>query len=99
LIYRGYPRVRVFMDGRSDYYGAKLGELYLNLMSVHHTWQETLDRYRVQTVLLPVNSGLAGALKESSQWKVTYDDGVAIVFQPARQSASLAALAGPNQQP
>lgn len=93
LIYRAFPRVRVFMDGRSDYYGPKLGELYLNLMSVHHTWHQTLDRYGVQAVLLPVDSGLTGALKESSRWKVAYDDGVAILFQPVGETAPLVAAA------
>lgn len=91
LIYRAFPRVRVFMDGRSDYYGPKLGELYLNLMSVHYTWHQTLDGYGVRAVLLPVDSGLAGALKESSQWKVAYDDGVAILFQPVGEAAPLVA--------
>ena len=80
LIYRFFPRIRVFMDGRSDYYGGKLGEQYLNVLGVHHTWQATLNEYGVDSILLPVDSGLAGALKETALWKVAYDDGVAILF-------------------
>ena len=83
LIYRTFPRIRVFMDGRSDYYGAEMGKLYLNLLSVHYTWQQTFDQYQVDWVLLRVNSGLAGALKESARWKIAYDDGVAILFHRA----------------
>ncbi|HZS50529.1 MAG TPA: hypothetical protein VFA54_06705 [Bryobacterales bacterium] len=94
LIYREFPRVRVFMDGRSDYYGPKLGELYLDLINVHHAWERTFQQYGVETVVLPVDSGLVGALKESPHWKVAYDDGIAIVFEraasaPARLVASV----------
>ncbi len=96
LIYRAFPRVRVFMDGRSDYYGSELGELYLNLMSANHSWRETLEQYRVDAVVLPVDCALVGAMKESAEWKVTYDDGLAIVFHraDARTSELLAAAHG-----
>ena len=92
LIYRFYPRVRVFMDGRSDYYGATVGNLYLNVIGVHYTWEKTLDDYRIRTVLLPASEGLAGAMKESRRWHMEYDDGIAILFsRSAEGSAQLAA--------
>jgi hypothetical protein len=92
LIYRFYPRVRVFMDGRSDYYGAAVGNLYLNVIGVQYTWEKTLDDYRVRTVLLPASEGLAGAMKESRRWHVDYDDGIAILFsRTAEGPAQLAA--------
>jgi hypothetical protein len=49
--------------------------------NVRHDWQRTLDRYQVDTVLLPADAPLAGALKESARWRVAYDDGSAIVFR------------------
>ncbi len=100
LIYRAFPRVRVFMDGRSDYYGRQMGELYLSLLAVHHTWERTLDQYRVDLVVLPVDSGLAGALKESVRWKVLYDDGVALIFERAGSASArlVAAERGSNMR-
>jgi hypothetical protein len=81
LIYRLYPSMRVFIDGRSDFYGPEFCESYIDLMGVKHDWQQRLDRYRVDTVLLPVREPLAGVIKESRDWRTVYDDGMAIVFR------------------
>lgn len=84
LIYRLHPLGgQVFVDGRSDFYGAKFDEAYLDVLAVKWGWERTLGRYGVDAILLPVGAPLAGALKESRRWRAVYDDGVAIVFQPA----------------
>jgi len=84
LIYRLSPRgFKVFVDGRSDFYGGKFGQEYIDVLNVKYTWQQTLDRYGVDTILMPTDAPLAGALKESRRWRVAYDDGMAIVFRPA----------------
>jgi hypothetical protein len=89
LIYKLSPQgTRVFVDGRSDFYGGKFGQDYIDTMDVKYTWQQTLDRYGVDTILLPTNAALAGALKESRRWRVAYDDGVAIVFRPAADAGA-----------
>jgi hypothetical protein len=99
FIYRFYPQVRVFMDGRSDYYGEEVGKVYLNVISVHYTWERTLNEYDINTVVLPANSSLAGAMKESRRWQVEYDDGVAIVFsRAAPPAASLVAARRANDR-
>jgi len=38
---------------------------------------------------LPPNAPLAGALRQSSAWRLTYDDGVALIFRPERPASSL----------
>jgi hypothetical protein len=92
LIYKLSPRgFKVFVDGRSDFYGGKFGQDYIDVLEVKHNWQQTLDRYGVDTILLPCDAALTGALKESRRWRVAYDDGMAIVFRPA-------ALAGARMQ-
>lgn len=92
LIYKLSPRgFKVFFDGRSDFYGGKFGQEYVDVLEVKYNWQQTLDRYGVDTILLPCNAALTGALKESRRWRVAYDDGMAIVFRPA-------ALAGARMQ-
>jgi hypothetical protein len=50
-------------------------------MSVKHDWEKLLDRHGINTMLLPVGTPLAGALKETERWRRVYDDGVAIVFR------------------
>jgi hypothetical protein len=80
LIYM-HPNNRVFIDGRSDFYGRKFEEKYLDISAVKYKWQQYLNEYGVDTVLLPTDAPLSGALKESSRWHVVYDDGDAIVFR------------------
>ena len=84
LIYRSYPRVRVFMDGRSDFYGADFTKKYIQAIGVHAGWEAYLDQYAVDTILLPPDVPLCGALRQSGAWHLVYDDGVALVFRSAR---------------
>jgi hypothetical protein len=87
LIYKLSPQgTKVFVDGRSDFYGAKFDLAYLDVLGVKYDWQQTLDRYGVDTILMPVDSPLAGAVKESRRWRVVYDDSRAIVFRPAGET-------------
>ena len=87
LIYRLYPRTKVFVDGRSDFYGDDFEEQCREVLSVKYDWEKTLNGFGVDTILLPPSAPLAGALKESSRWRVVYDDGVALVFRSAQKSA------------
>ena len=89
LIYRLYPTgTRVFVDGRSDFYGEKFGEAYIALLNVKYDWEKSLRQHGVDTILLPVASPLAGVVKESRNWSVVYDDGTAIVFRAAAHRAA-----------
>jgi len=81
LIYHLYPVRMVFVDGRFDMYGSPFNEKYLDVMNVKYDWQQNLDRYEVDTILLPVDASLAGALKQSRRWRPVFDDGIAIVFR------------------
>ncbi len=80
LIYRLYPH-KVFVDGRSDFYGAKFDKRFMDVIDGNYNWKRILQEYGVQTVLLPVDAPLASTLKESSDWHPIYDDGVAIIFR------------------
>jgi len=81
LIYKLYPSVKVFLDGRSDFYGPDFGKKYINAISVKYDWDQLLRDHGIDTVLLPVDFALASTMKESARWRVYYDDGVAIIFR------------------
>jgi len=85
LIYRGR---KVFVDGRSDFYGDDFENNYIDVLNVKYGWEKTLSRFGVDTILLPPSAPLTGALKESSRWRVVYDDGMALVFRSANQTAA-----------
>lgn len=99
LIYRMYPTVKVFIDGRSDYYGPKFGEEYADVISVKYDWEARLRKYNVRTILIPANSFLSSALKESHRWRCVYDDGVAIVFRSATSGEQVSAVHSDGGRP
>jgi hypothetical protein len=80
MIYSYYPKQKVFFDGRSDFYGEKLGQEYLHLLQGSYDWQSILRRHRFDVALLPVEWPLASLLKLDPAWKVVKDDGKAVLF-------------------
>ena len=96
LVYRLYPKSKVFMDGRSDFYGATFDEKFLEALNGKYDWEKTLERYGVETVLLRADACLASTLKESKRWRVTYDDGIAIAFRCAARDQRVARAEGPE---
>lgn len=89
LIWSLYPKQKVFVDGRSDFYGDDFEEKFLDVLNVKYDWEKTLGRFGVDTILLPINAPLAGALKESSRWRLAFDDGVALVFRSTRKDPGI----------
>jgi hypothetical protein len=81
IIFTLYPRQRVYVDGRSDFYGEKLGQEYLHLMQGAYDWRAILDRNGFTVALLPVDWPLASMLKLDPSWRVMQDDGKAILFE------------------
>jgi len=81
LIYHLYPVHKVFVDGRSDFYGDDFEEKYYDVLNVKYGWEKTLRGFGVDTILMPPDAPLSGALKESSRWRLVYDDGIALVFR------------------
>ena len=81
LIYSLYPQAKVFVDDRHDLYGAAFFKQYLKTIRVEPGWDALLNDNHVNWVLLPKESALANALRGSQQWKVSYEDQTAVLFQ------------------
>jgi hypothetical protein len=88
LIWTGH---KVFVDGRSDYYGDDFEEKCMDVLNVKYGWEKTLGQFGVDTILMPPSAPLTGALKESRSWRVVYDDGISLVFRPAQKAAGASA--------
>jgi len=97
LIYRLYPNDKVFVDGRFDYYGADFEKKVADVVSVNYGWDKTLAQFGVDTILMPPGSPLTSVLKESSRWRVVYDDGVALVFRQRTGGEAVSAAAGTDE--
>jgi hypothetical protein len=82
LIYVIYPDRKVVVDDRHDLYGSERIRQYLILMQVEPGWQSVLEDWQIRTALLPADSTLANLLRELPQdWRVAYEDKVAVVFE------------------
>ncbi|MDX2149305.1 MAG: hypothetical protein SFV54_01115 [Bryobacteraceae bacterium] len=84
LIYRSYPRQRVFIDGRSDFFGPELGNEYLQASHAQWRWREILDKYRIDTVLGPPDWPLITLLKGHRDWQLITDSGKAVLLSRRR---------------
>jgi hypothetical protein len=82
LIYRMYPERKVVVDDRHDLYGSGRIRQYLILTQAEPGWQSVLKEWQIRTALLPADSTLANLLRELPQdWRVAYEDNVAVVFE------------------
>jgi len=80
-IWKLNPQYRVFADGRADLYGDDLlRQCIQTVVQLHQGWQGVLDRWNVQTILIPPASALAQALRIDPQWSAPYSDSRAVVF-------------------
>jgi hypothetical protein len=81
IIYSFYPRQKVYVDGRSDFYGEKLGKEYFHLMQGAYDWRAILDRNGFDVALLPVDWPLVSMLKLDPSWRLVQDDTRVLLFQ------------------
>lgn len=81
LIYRFDGRLKVFVDGRSDFYREDWLETYAQINEVKPGWDHLLDGFGMNTVLVPPTHPLASALRMSADWRTVYADSVATVFE------------------
>jgi hypothetical protein len=81
IIYCFYPRQKVFIDGRSDFYGQTVGTDYLRLLQGAYDWRAIMDRRRFEVALLPVEWPLTSLLKQDPAWRVVRDDQRAVLFE------------------
>ena len=81
LIWRGVP---VFVDGRADVYGDSFLLYYRRTFDVLPGWQEPLDEYDVDYVLMESGSPLTAVLAVSPDWTEVYADDLAQIFIRAK---------------
>jgi len=76
------PERKVVVDDRHDLYGSGRIRQYLILTQAEPGWQSVLKEWRIRTALLPTDSTLANLLRELPRdWRVAYEDKVAVVFE------------------
>ncbi len=87
LIYRLYPKQRIVVDDRHDFYGETFFKSYLKMVHVESGWQEFLGEHEVSCLLLPRNAALTNILLETRDWRPIYTDQLAVAFVRSSSSA------------
>jgi hypothetical protein len=79
LIYRD-PTHKVYVDGRSDFYGPEVGNEYIALINGRWDWEQTLAKREFTSALLPVEASIAQLLKKRPDWHIVDDNGKQILL-------------------
>ncbi len=74
------PEHRVFVDGRTDFYGESLIRQYDDTSALRTNWMQALDEYHVSWTLLPTEHCLNLALALLPNWQCVYSNEVATIF-------------------
>ncbi|MGD1091649.1 MAG: hypothetical protein ABSB35_06600 [Bryobacteraceae bacterium] len=79
LIYTN-PRQKVFVDGRSDFYGPEVGNEYIRITNGQWDWEQLMAKYDFNLALMPIDTAISQLLKRSPAWRVIEDDGKHILL-------------------
>jgi hypothetical protein len=80
FLYYFYPSAKVFVDGRSDFYGADFIDRCRHILSARWDWETDLNRFMVDMVIVTPDTPVATVLKSSADWQMLLDDGAVVVF-------------------
>lgn len=94
LIYRN-PQQKVFVDGRSDFYGETIGKRYVQVLNGHWRWREWMRTYDFDAALVPVSNAIAELLKREPGWRTLADDGKQILLVREEKAVALARETNP----
>jgi hypothetical protein len=82
LIWAAHPEYQVFSDPRIELFSQKIWDDYKTISWAGPGWQEKLADYEIRTLIInPDEQGaLIEGLGDSDQWKMIYQDDIAVVF-------------------
>jgi hypothetical protein len=86
MLWRLWPKQKVFFDGRVHIYGEEFVRAYLEIMQ-GIDWEERLSKQNIRFVLLPKDNtekgarGLIGKIRHSSSWKLLFEDENSVLWE------------------
>lgn len=83
LAWDGPPGMKVFMTTNLHLAPHRVWRDYLHVMRGNTGWEKTLDRYRVNLMVVDkeLQSALARRVRSASPWRVVYEDERALIVQ------------------
>ncbi len=77
------PEMKTFIDGRMDNFiinHESFAKQYLTMVNLLPGWQQLLNHYQFDTILLAPYHPLVQMLTTMPEWKLVYEDQVAVIF-------------------
>jgi len=84
LTFHFYPRQKIFVDGRSDFFGQQISEAYIQILKGQYGWDTLMKRYDLNAALVPSQSALASLLRVNAGWRLVDEDNQATLFERVR---------------
>jgi hypothetical protein len=75
-----WPEQKIFIDGMTDYFGSDIHGDYVKLTQLDAGWQETLERWSIDRVLLPPDARLVHQLRREPGWTTWHEDETAVLL-------------------
>lgn len=80
LLYELWPEHRVFIDGQTDFYGERLTREYECVITLCSEWEDVLDSYNVNWVIMPTASPLSESLHKKANWNRVFQGEISSIF-------------------
>lgn len=74
LIYRLFPKQKIFIDGRADMYGDEFVEKYISIYYGDANWEKNFDEYNIQYIISGNNAPLRQLVLARGDFKLVYED-------------------------
>jgi hypothetical protein len=83
LVWAGPPSLPVFVTSQAHLVPREVWEDYVTVISVAAGWEQILERYRVERVVVDKfkRGALIARLRTSAEWEIVFEDPVAVVFK------------------
>jgi len=81
LIYYLSPDMKVFADDRADFYWQEfMAEKYFKVRFGLEGWDEVLEEYDVDSLILPKKNALQALLPLTTHWELVHEDDLNVVY-------------------
>jgi hypothetical protein len=80
MIFAAWPQYKVFIDGRSDMYGADRVTEYVAVADGGPNWENIIRKYNISVVFFAPGAPISTILRARNDWSIIYSDDVACIF-------------------
>lgn len=78
------PEMKIYIDGRTDLYGEKLIQDWIEMVNGGETWMEKFELYDINCVFLEEDRPIINLLGYNG-WQVIYSDGLSVIMTNQNQ--------------